>query len=88
MKNLKDKITTICGILILLTGTILTVEKSGIVLPLWLTNASTAIGIIAASVLAYYTGKNPDGSTKTELQINAQQKPVETTQQIVDASKN
>lgn len=87
MKNLKDKITTICGILILVSGTIMTLNQAGIILPTWLSSIGITIGVIAGSVLAYFTGKNPDGSVKTEVQINAQQKPVETTTAIVEATK-
>lgn len=85
--NLKDTITTICGILILASGTILTLTQSGIILPTWLHSVGIAVGVIAGSVLAYFTGKNPNGTTKTDEQISAQQKPTETIAKVVEATK-
>ncbi len=67
--NLKDRLTTIAGIILALTGTVLTLEKAGVVLPSYVTTTATALGIIAGSVVAYLTGKSPDGTTKTPEQV-------------------
>lgn len=74
MKNLKDTVTTICGILIAVSGTVYTLTQAGIVLPTQVTTIATAVGIIAMAVLGYFTGKNPDGTKKTSDQIDAQLK--------------
>lgn len=70
MKNLKDILTTIAGFVILLSGTLLTIGEPTISLE-YLGYCKIA-GVAAASVIAYLTGKNPDGSTKSVEQINDQ----------------
>ncbi len=72
MKNLKDTLTTVAGILIALAGTVLTCTKLGVVVPEWLITDSTVAGVIGASIVAYLTGKNPDGSTKSAEQVAKQ----------------
>jgi len=72
MKNLKDTVTTICGVIVAISGAIFTMTQSGVVLPSQLTTAATTAGAIAVAILAYFTGKNPDGSTKSAAQIEAQ----------------
>lgn len=72
MKNIKDTITTICGIVIAASGSVMALTQGGIVLPTSVTTTATALGIIALSVLGYFTGKNPDGSTKSAEQVEKQ----------------
>lgn len=73
MKNIKDTLTTICGIMIAASGTILTVDKTvpGFV-PEKISTIGAVMGVVALSVLGYLTGKNPDGSTKSVAQVEAQ----------------
>jgi len=73
--NVKDIVTTICGVLILISGSLVAAESQGVVLPTWASSSAKIAGVVAGSVLAYFTGKNPDGTTKTSEQINAQQNP-------------
>jgi hypothetical protein len=87
LSNLKDFITTICGIIILAAGIIHTVVLSGVTVAPTIVNIFTTAGIVAAAVLAYFTGKNPDGSTKTTEQITAQQKPAETIAKAIGEAK-
>jgi hypothetical protein len=77
MENLKDRISTICGIILLISGCILTVSTAGVALPVVVTTYATLGASISGGVLAYLTGKNPDGSTKTASQINEQLKSAE-----------
>lgn len=64
MKNLKDLVTTICGVISLVSGVILSLPESNIFTP---TVKTIAGGLAALSValIGYMSGKNPDGSTKT-----------------------
>ncbi len=75
MKNLKDKISTVCGIVLLISGCILSVTTAGVALPVVVVTSATLGASISGGLLAYLTGKNPDGSTKTVEQIEAQQNP-------------
>lgn len=70
--NLKDKATNIAGILIAISGAIYGLVKAGIDIPQDIQTASVAAGIIGAAIISYFTGKNPDGSTKTADQVAAQ----------------
>lgn len=70
--NLKDRLTTIAGLILALSGTELLIEQNGIVVPSSISITCKALGIISGSVIAFLTGKNPDGSTKTPEQVAAQ----------------
>lgn len=72
MTNLKDKVSTICGIIIALSGSVLTLEKAGIALPAAVTTGSAIAGAVALAILGYLTGKNPDGSAKSPEQVAQQ----------------
>lgn len=88
--NIKDTVTTICGILFVIGGAIASVATAGIALPAWLVSGSIVVATVSASIVAFLTGKNPNGTTKSEAQVvtqNAQQvtlaKPVVVTQPAV-----
>ena len=75
MKNLKDRLTTICGILILIFGAGTgVIWQVGIELPVWLSVSSLAIAGISAAIISYLQGKNADGTTKKPSQLEAQKK--------------
>lgn len=74
MKNLKDTVTTICGILIALSGAVYAATQAGVILPPSIVQGAVLIGIVATSVLAYFTGKNPNGTKKSAEQITDQMK--------------
>jgi hypothetical protein len=63
-KNLKDKITNVCGVIVLIAGSILALPTSGVSLPPAVITASTIALTIAGSMVAYLTGKGPDGNPK------------------------
>ena len=65
MKNLKDKITNVAGVVVAICTVLLTAGQNGLVLPSWAN--STLGGLIAVSValIGYFTGKNPNGTTPT-----------------------
>ena len=73
MKNLKDIMTTIAGILgaIAFIGgtTIAYLTQHGINTPPIVIVVVGVCGAVSAGILGYLGGKNPDGSTKTDSQI-------------------
>ena len=64
MKNLKDTVTTICGIIIAICGAILGLSVSGIALPTWVITVCTILSAIAAAINGVLIGRNPNGSVK------------------------
>jgi len=75
MKNWKDTISTICGIIIAICG-----AGSGLIwglginFPAWVTPVALFLAGLAGLVLGILQGKNADGSTKTQSQLAAQKK--------------
>ena len=76
--NLKDTLTTICSIAIIVGGAILSMSVAGVTLPAWLTAGASAVVAIATALTAALTGKNADGSTKTTAQLQKQADPGQT----------
>lgn len=74
MKNLKDTLTTIAGVMIAIAGVILALSTNGIILPTWVTTGGVVLATVGAAIIAYLGGKNPDGSTKSKLQVENQNK--------------
>jgi len=72
MRNLKDTITTIAGIMIAVGGVLLALTQAGITLPAWCNTLGVALPIIGSAIVAYFSGKAPNGATKTPEQIEAQ----------------
>ena len=71
MNNLKDILSTICGVIIAIcgAGTGL-IWQLGITLPHWISVVAIALAGVAVIVLGLLQGKNPNGSTKTPTQVN------------------
>lgn len=84
MKNLKDKITNLAGILLLVGGGIMT-ASTVVALPAFLVTYSTVAAAIGGSIVAYATGKNPDLSSKTPEQIAAGLAPVMSPEATISA---
>lgn len=70
MKNLKDKATTVCGILALLCGGVITAQHAGVPIPPIVSAVAISVASVCGGVIAFLTGKNPDGSTKTSDQVD------------------
>jgi uncharacterized membrane protein YfcA len=70
MNNLKDTITTVCGILFAVCGAIIGIQTQ-VALPEWIITVAVVVGAISAAVTMYLTGKNPDGTKKTPEQAAA-----------------
>lgn len=64
MKNLKDTLTNIAGAVFLVGGAIVSIGATGgVALPVWLISGAGVATAISGAVVAYFTGKAPDGST-------------------------
>ncbi len=75
MKNWKDIISTICGIIIAICGAGSgLIWGLGITFPSWVTPVALFLAGLAGLVLGLLQGKNADGSTKTVKQLTAQEK--------------
>lgn len=72
MKNLKDTLSTILGVIIAIAGAVLALPTQGIVLPTWTNTAAVIALALATAVLGIITGRNADLSKKTDKQVNDQ----------------
>ena len=70
--NLKDKLSTICGLLGAVAGAIL---LSGVELPAWLKTVCGATSAVCLAIIGYLTGKTPAAKPKTEEQVIDQNAP-------------
>ena len=73
MKNIKDKLTTLCGVIIAVCGVLTGLSQSGIVLSSGVQTGSIIAGSLAGGIIAFFTGKNSDGSTKLPEQLTSNQ---------------
>jgi len=75
MKNWKDIVSTICGIIIALcaSGTGL-IWGIGVTFPEWVTPTALFLAGLAGLILGLLQGKNADGTTKTPKQLEEQKK--------------
>ena len=69
MKNLKDIATTIAGLMGSYAFYVGEENLKGKVLPSWVNISATICGLLAPSIIGYFSGKNPDGTTKTPDQL-------------------
>lgn len=60
MTNLKDKITNLCGSLILAATAVATFAIS-MNLPTWVPAVCGLVAALSTATIAYFTGKGPDG---------------------------
>ena len=70
MSNIKDWLSTLCGIDFLAGGAIVAISLSGVKLPTWLVGLGATLVAASGAVAKVLQGKNPDGSTKTPTQVN------------------
>jgi hypothetical protein len=90
MKNLKDTLSTICGVISATCITILALPSQGVEIPATLKTASTIGLAVSALIIGLLQGKNPDGSTKVIDPTTGQQdlNPVITKQQETEKQNN
>lgn len=69
-KNIKDKLSDICGVLLVISGCVLSVATAGVMIPVQIVTVATVAASVSGGVIAYLTGKNPDGTKKTQEQID------------------
>ncbi len=72
--NIKDKLSTICGVLIAIGGGILVVGQT-VKLPEWLNAAAGAVMAVCTAIIGYLTGKTPAAKAKTSDQVVNQNEP-------------
>jgi hypothetical protein len=71
MKNWKDTLSSVCGLVIVICGAIAGLGAGGaIVLPLWLTTICGAMVAVAGGLIGWLTGKNPNLTQKSTEQIS------------------
>ncbi len=73
--NIKDKLSTFCGILAAICGGILVAGQSGLVLPGWVNATAGAVSAVCLAIIGYLTGKTPAAKPKTEDQVVDQNLP-------------
>jgi len=73
--NLKDKLSTICGILAAICGGILVAGQSGVNLPGWVNAVAGAVSAVCLAVIGYLTGKTPAAKPKSINQVIDQNVP-------------
>src|ERR1035437_9066291 len=82
MENIKDKMTTIAGILgafAFISGTIVaSIVSNGITVPIYIIVIIGACGAASLGINGWYNGKTPDGKTKTPAQIESANAPTGT----------
>ena len=67
--NLKDKLSTICGLLAAVCGAILVAGQSGVTIPGWLNAVCGATSAVCLAIIGYLTGKTPAAKPKTINQV-------------------
>jgi drug/metabolite transporter (DMT)-like permease len=73
--NIKDKLSTFCGILAAICGALLVAGESGVVLPGWLKATAGAVSAVCLAVIGYLTGKTPAAKPKSINQVIDQNVP-------------
>jgi hypothetical protein len=70
--NWKDGLTNICGLIIVLTGSIVTGIQTGVLtsMPAWVSGVCTLIGLLAAGMVSWASGKNPNLTNKSQSQVD------------------
>lgn len=71
MSNPKDTITNVCSFILVLTGVVLALNQAGIAVPQWVNNTATVVAVLATSLIGYFTGKKPNGETKSVADVIA-----------------
>jgi hypothetical protein len=72
MKNLKDNLTNICAIIIVIIAALQLSKSQGVIFPHWVDNTCIVLGALCLGIGSYLQGKNPDGSTKSKAQVDIQ----------------
>jgi len=73
--NIKDKLSTFCGILAAVCGALLVAGESGVTLPGWLKATAGAVSAVCLAIIGYLTGKTPAAKPKSINQVIDQNVP-------------
>lgn len=77
MKDIKNTVTTICGLVVAVCGSLLAASFAA-KFPEWLQITLGALVAVATAVMGFYSGRNSDGTKKTPGQIEWQAKQKDT----------
>ena len=69
-QNVKDRVTSVCSLIALIAGAILTAQTQT-PLPKWLLTTAVVMAAIAGAIMGWASGKNPDLTPKTNSQAAA-----------------
>lgn len=69
--NLKDTLTTWCGVIFVLTSSIVGAKASGVEMPSWLVAPSAGLMAVSGGIIGFLTGKAPNATKKTDSQVEA-----------------
>lgn len=64
-KTKKDKYSNAAGFVIALSGAIIAAAQAGVEIPTQIEKGAIFAGILATAIVAWLTGKGPDGKPKT-----------------------
>jgi|WetSurMetagenome_2_1015567.scaffolds.fasta_scaffold1739831_2 hypothetical protein len=74
MKNIKSKLSTICAIIIAVSVPVGVLIHAGTIpFPVWANDILICIDGIAAALIGVMTGRNSDGSIKSDGQLSSKQ---------------
>ena len=69
MKNYKDTISTICGIVFAICSSLIIAINSGLTLPSWIVGTCGALIAVSGAMIGIMTGKTPNLTSKSESQV-------------------
>ena len=72
MKNLKDTVTTICGLIGAICGAMLVAQEQGVILPTWANTVVIIAIAVSGAIALFLQGKNPNGTRKSDNQVESQ----------------
>lgn len=69
MKNIKEILSTICAVVIAICGVMAGLNATVLGLPTWVTTVGIIGVAIGTAIIGVLTGRNPNGTTKTPIQV-------------------
>ena len=77
IKNVMTNVAGIIGLIGVILGVVISgLAGSHLTIPVWLTVITSCCVGLPIAIIGWYSGKNPDGSVKTMVQVTNQLNPV------------
>jgi len=73
--NLKDTLSTICGIVFAICAALVTANAGGLALPAEVVTVCGVLAAVSGAIIGFLTGKAPSGAKKTPEQVAAANPP-------------